>query len=135
MLTLTSHQATAEQLPIISGTRVGVEVIRGAAGSGKTSTALFRLETLLHTLMARQRRTGSTEPIKAVVLTFNRTLAGYVEHVANAQVQPFDNVQLEVETFARWAKNALGDPQLVSDAARREILIALCASIPLPDDF
>ena len=56
MKTLPQVKATAEQLPLISQTRLGVEVICGAAGSGKTSTALLRLRSLCHMFLARRAR-------------------------------------------------------------------------------
>src|SRR3569832_878960 len=45
MKTLPLVRPTAEQLPLIGQNRLGVEVIRGAAGSGKTSTAILRLRS------------------------------------------------------------------------------------------
>ena len=135
MLTLSKQGATAEQLPIISGTRIGVEVIRGAAGSGKTTTALLRLESLGHTFEARHARLGITDPIKVLVLTFNRTLAGYVEDLAKAQLTDLKNVNYTVETFGAWARQYAGFPSIMDDELRYEFLFQNSADINLPKDF
>jgi DNA helicase IV len=135
MLILQPHKANAEQLPIISGTKMGTEVIRGAAGSGKTTTALLRLESLAHTFIARRRRLGVERPVKILVITFNRTLAGYVEHLADVQLQGMPNVTYSVSTFAAWASNALGGPPIIDDNARDSMLRRASSQIRLPSDF
>ncbi|WP_449467814.1 3'-5' exonuclease [Stenotrophomonas humi] len=100
-------KATPEQLPIISNQRLGAEVIRGAAGSGKTSTALLRLKSLLYLAEARKQRLGDVEPVKVLVLTFNRTLAGYVSSLAEAQLDGRHKAILSIYTFGKWATLAL----------------------------
>ncbi|WP_439850186.1 3'-5' exonuclease [Pseudomonas syringae] len=135
MLVLQPHKATPEQLPIISGTRMGIEVIRGAAGSGKTTTALLRLESLAHTFIARRRRLATSGPVKVLVITFNRTLAGYVEHLAGIQLEKIENVNYAVSTFSAWASNALGDPSIIDDVDRKGLLQSASAHIALPSDF
>lgn len=135
MLILQPHKATAEQLPIISGTKMGIEVIRGAAGSGKTTTALLRLESLAHTFAARRRRLGVERPVKILVITFNRTLAGYVEHLASVQLENMQDVTHSVSTFAAWASNALGDPPIIDDDTRDSLLKRASAQIRLPSEF
>jgi len=45
MRVLANVRPTPEQLAIVSRNRPGIEVIRGAAGSGKTTTALLRLRS------------------------------------------------------------------------------------------
>jgi superfamily I DNA/RNA helicase len=113
--TLPQVTATPEQLPLISQNRFGVEVIRGAAGSGKTSTALLRLRSLCFMAAARRVRRQDSEPVRVLVLTFNRTLARYVRNLAEHQIAPNANVSLEIETFGRWAMNALGFPDVAHD--------------------
>lgn len=114
MKTLPRVTATAEQLPLISQNRFGVEVIRGAAGSGKTSTALLRLRSLCYFFSARHAREQHQRPVKVLVLTFNRTLAGYVKSLAEHQVEGDPNVCIEIETFSRWAISHLGWPTVVN---------------------
>ncbi|MCI1137064.1 AAA family ATPase [Stenotrophomonas maltophilia] len=116
MKTLPHVRATPEQLPIISGNNLGVEVIRGAAGSGKTSTALLRLRSLLYMFEARKRRQSDTTPVRVLVLTFNKTLSGYVSALADSQVET-PNVLMEIKTFAKWAANVLGDVRIIDRAA------------------
>lgn len=118
MKTLPRITATAEQLPLISQNRFGVEIICGAAGSGKTSTALLRLRSLCYMFAARRKRQGNIEPVRVLVLTFNRTLAGYVRSLAEHQIDAGLNVDLRIETFGRWAMMALNYPNVRSDRAR-----------------
>ncbi|CAN7161450.1 AAA family ATPase [Paraburkholderia hospita] len=134
MLALGNRGATAEQLPIISGTRMGIEMIRGAAGSGKTSTALLRLESLAHTFVARRKRLALAGPVKVLVLTFNRTLAGYVEHLAASQLATFADVSCEINTFAAWANRTLGNPSIIDMDERDSWLRRLGAGVKLDSD-
>jgi superfamily I DNA/RNA helicase len=98
-----------EQLAIISTNQIGAELIRGAAGSGKTTTALLRLTSLTNMMHARKDRVGDTSPVRVLLLTFNRTLAGYVQALAEDQVRGA-NHEIEIRTFAKWALRKLGDP-------------------------
>ncbi|MEA9859104.1 3'-5' exonuclease [Xanthomonas campestris pv. raphani] len=116
MKTLPHVEATPEQLPIISGNNLGVEVIRGAAGSGKTSTALLRLRSLLYMFEARKRRQADSTPVRVLVLTFNKTLSGYVSALADAQVEALHAV-IEIKTFSKWAVNVLNDVRIIAKAA------------------
>jgi superfamily I DNA/RNA helicase len=120
-------RATGEQLPLVSRNRLGVEVICGAAGSGKTSTALLRLRSLCYMSLERHQRVGNPAPVKMLVLTFNRTLSGYVSALAQSQIDLGLNVQLEVATFSKWAMEKLGRPAIAPHA--REHLAALSARI------
>ena len=121
MKTLPHITAKAEQLPIVSQNRLGTEIICGAAGSGKTSTALLRLKSLFHMFSTRRSRHNNPEPIRALVLTFNRTLAGYVRNLAAHQITENIRVSLEIETFGRWAMSELGFPKIETDLAKNKL--------------
>lgn len=88
MKVLGAPSPTPEQLKIIGDTRIGTEIIRGAAGSGKTTTALLRLRNLSDMFRARHTRLAIARPVRALVLTYNSTLAGYVEALAQEQAGP-----------------------------------------------
>jgi hypothetical protein len=78
-------EPTPEQLAIISRNRPGIEVIRGAAGSGKTTTALLRLRALTAMFVSRKMRLQSENRVRILVLTYNRTLRGYIKVLARDQ--------------------------------------------------
>lgn len=135
MKTLPKIAPTAEQLPLISANRLGVEVIRGAAGSGKTSTAILRLRSLAFMFEERRARAGSTEPVKIKVLTFNRTLSGYVQSLVESQVRSLTNTEVTVDTFARWAISSLPPRRIVDDEIREQEIRRLAGRLPLAPDY
>lgn len=129
MKTLPRVTATPEQLPLISQNRFGVEVIRGAAGSGKTSTALLRLRSLVYFFAARHARELRENTVKVLVLTFNRTLAGYINALAEYQVEQDENVEISVDTFSRWAMKNTGWPTVVDSKVARAHLRMLSSKL------
>jgi superfamily I DNA/RNA helicase len=135
MRVLPNVAPTPEQLKIISRIRRGIEVIRGAAGSGKTTTAILRLQTLIGFFLSRRKQTGSKEPVRTLVLTFNRTLRGYISKLVELQAAQNDQVVIEVETFAGWAYSRLKQPDLVNEELRVRKIKELGSSIPLPPNF
>ena len=114
---------TPEQLPILNDAAPGFSLIRGAAGSGKTTTALMRLRQLCRSRVERQKRRGLGEPVRVLALTFNRTLRGYIQELVNVQVEaPGDELNLTVETFGGWARDIIGGGKILSnDAEEGEI--------------
>lgn len=98
----------AEQIPIIGDARAGFRVIRGAAGSGKTTTALLRLKQLSASRLARRLRRGDADPVQVLVLTYNRTLEGYIAELAQSQVTSGPGLVLNVTTFSKWAVGVVG---------------------------
>jgi len=135
MKTLPLVRPTAEQLPLIGQNRLGVEVIRGAAGSGKTSTAILRLRSLSLMFEERRARNDDNRPVNVLVLTFNRTLRGYVERLAHDQIGIFENVTLQIDTFGRWASHALGAPNIITTENAEAFLIRQARSLPLPSSY
>jgi len=116
MKILSNVTPTPEQVALSSENRSGVEVIYGSAGSGKTTTALLRLKSLCYMIDAKHRRERNTSPIKILVLTFNRTLSGYISVLAKEQLAKNINIEIEIDTFSRWAINKLPyQPEIYDD--------------------
>lgn len=86
-------------------------MIRGAAGSGKTTTAVLKLKLFLLYWISIRRVAESEEPIRALILTFNKTLKGYVKELVAENITG-KNVQVSVETFSHWAYNLLDKPDI-----------------------
>ena len=123
---LKSVRPSPEQLMILTDVAPGFRVIRGAAGSGKTSAALLRLRQLCRSRRNRRARQGEQEPIRVLVLTFNRTLRGYISQLASEQVQSSDDLVLTVDTFGRWAMKLVEEQDLLEDdghALIRKLLV------------
>src|ERR1022692_1356489 len=67
----------------------------------------------------RRRRLDPGATINVLVLTYNRTLRGYVNHLATTQTSGALNVNVEIETFANWAKHRLGVNWIHSDSGAK----------------
>ncbi len=115
MRTLPIINPTSEQLKILNDTPAGIRLIRGAAGSGKTTVAILRLRQLIISRWNQRARADSEDPVRVLVLTFNRTLRGYISQLASEQVDVKDGVVLEVETFGRWARRQLGRLRILDE--------------------
>lgn len=112
---------TPEQLTVIRDYKPGITVIRGAAGSGKTTTALVRLNFLAAFWRTRRAREALSDPVRIRVLTYNRTLSGYIAELAEQQTRAGADLDLQVSTFAKWARaNVTGT--LVQAPQRRAML-------------
>lgn len=126
---------TPEQLAIVSRNKPGTELIRGAAGSGKTTTALLRLKSLIGAFVSRQRRLETKKPVRALVLTYNRTLRGYIEALARRQVTESPDIDIEVSTFSRWAREVLGRPPMPVDQTRKTLILQSGEGLGLDERF
>ena len=139
MKLLPSVPPTPEQLAILGHDRPGPLVLKGAAGSGKTTTALLRLRQQCRAWLARRTRLGLTDPVRVLVLTYNRTLEGYIAALASEQVDWSDDLELTVSTFARWSRDLLIDdgrsPSILGYDDTARLLRPLIRGIDLPERF
>ena len=135
MRTLRRVTPTPEQLPIISRTRAGVEIIVGSAGSGKTTTALLRLRSLVGLHLSRRERLGDPSPVRVLVLTYNRTLRGYIDALIQEEAQHFADAELVVSTFGNWSRSALGNPRVLDDDSVRANIVSLGRNLGLSNEF
>lgn len=130
---------TPEQLSLISRIETGVEVIRGAAGSGKTTTALLKLRSSIGSFVNRKRRQKRTDPINILLLTYNRTLSGYISELAHKQFTASQEIKIEVSTFAKWAKSALqlngNILENFSELLPHSVFNEFCSKTGLASDF
>ncbi|MFT7840688.1 3'-5' exonuclease [Saccharothrix sp. BKS2] len=129
-------EPTAEQLTVLRHTKPGVALIKGAAGSGKTTTALYRLKLLCGQWLARRRRLGLEAPVRVLVMTYNRTLEGYIAELARQQVQGDEHLELTVTTFSKWALGLLPvQPQTLDFEDVGTMLRRLARELPGNPDF
>ena len=123
---------TPEQLKVIGDVKPGFRLIRGAAGSGKTTTALLQLREQTEIRLNRRRRHGHDAPVRVLVLTFNRTLEGYITELASRSVTEDDALELKISTFGRWAKSLVGDVKIAGRDLTSTILRPLLSKIIRP---
>ncbi len=97
-----------EQIGIVRRVTRGVTLIRGAAGSGKTTTALMRLRASAGATINQLRNEGRL-PANILVLTYNNSLKGYISAVAEEELGDYaGEASIYVMTFDGWAYNSLG---------------------------
>ena len=125
--------ASPEQLEIISANQLGAELIRGSAGSGKTTTAILRSSSLANMMRARKNRFDDESPVRVLLLTFNRTLSGYVRALAEEQVMATGH-EIEISTFARWSMRTLGI-KVIQDKIAKKFLRNLARNFVGLDPF
>jgi hypothetical protein len=118
---------TDEQLGLFSRITPGVEVIRGAAGSGKTTTALLKMQAAVTVYVRRVKRMTEPQPVNVLVLTYNKTLRGYVTELATNQLRHEPLVNIEIATFNNWAYHLLRPTNKILNIGETSNLLRLYA--------
>lgn len=131
MRLLAEVSPTPEQLRILADTKPGFHLIRGAAGSGKTTAALLRLRQLCASRLNRRDRLGVTDPVRVLVLTYNRTLEGYISELARQQVTGSSGLVLRVSTFSRWATDLVSPDGIIDRDHVRSSLVRVSSGVGL----
>ena len=140
MKTLKNVKPTPEQLKLITLFKPGTRVIRGAAGSGKTTTSILMLKTALGYLIDYKRETSRQEPIKVKIFSFNRTLSAYVsdlvDDITDQSFIASGELQLDVTTLAKYLLQKLPqEKQLIKDDVKDYVLRQNLHTIDLPNHF
>ncbi|MDD1793143.1 UvrD-helicase domain-containing protein [Enterovibrio sp. ZSDZ42] len=89
-----------EQRKVLSLNHEGPIQIKGAAGSGKTTVAIYRACHLMNT------HADLFEPSKVAVFSFNKSLSAYLKVLANS-LGDYDYSDLTVIHFHKWAYHFL----------------------------
>ena len=72
--------------------------------------------------------------INILVLTFNRTLRGYIEDLAQAEIEGVSGLNLTILTFAKWALSIIPHAQVETKETVEKIK-QLSKQLPLTEDF
>lgn len=124
-----------EQIGIIRRIQTGFSLIRGAAGSGKTTTALLALRAATGATVNQLRIDGRL-PANVLVLTFNKSLRSYVSAVAEGEMEDYaDDIRLYISTFDKWALDTLGWNRVDHAENARAKLLRLANTFPRETPF
>ncbi|HEN8713231.1 TPA: AAA family ATPase [Pseudomonas putida] len=135
MKALINVKPSPEQLALFSRTSAGVEVIRGAAGSGKTTTALLKLRSAAGFYLNREKKRAIPGSVNILVLTFNRTLRGYIAELTERQFANEPLVNLDFYTFNMWAQHLTGARGIIDIKGTERHLKSLASHMKLDVDF
>ena len=121
MRVLADVKPTPEQLVILRDFEPGFALIRGAAGSGKTTAAVLRLRHVGVALAEQRERKDIDDPVRVLVLTYNKTLRGYINELVKANVD-LSRFELELSTFGKWAYETQDKPRILKPGRRSKKL-------------
>lgn len=134
MKLLSNIRPTPEQLIVVRRIQSGVSLIKGAAGSGKTSTALTALRAATGTVV-NQLRNEERLPARVLVLTYNNSLKGYVSALIEDQLSHYANeAEVYAFTFDKWAYETLNISSIHIRQCENKLRV-LCQYFPRQIDF
>ncbi|HHQ4683030.1 TPA: 3'-5' exonuclease [Aeromonas veronii] len=141
MKTLRNISPTAEQLTLITLPRPGVRIIRGAAGSGKTTTSILMMTVSIGYLSDYYKARDPHHKINAIVFGFNKTLTGYVRNLIDDSTKDYNDTKpnILVSTLSKYFYDKIPSNKydIISPNEDRykELIRSLSLNIPLTLDF
>ncbi|MFQ2163146.1 3'-5' exonuclease [Aeromonas hydrophila] len=141
MKTLNHITPTAEQLTLITLPRPGVRIIRGAAGSGKTTTSILMMKMSLGYLSDYYKARDPNHNINAIVFGFNKTLTGYVKNLVDDTTKEVTDIRpnIFVSTLSKYfyQNTPFKNHEIISpeDKRYRNLIQRLSSNIPLDLEF
>lgn len=139
--TLNHITPTAEQLTLITLPRPGVRIIRGAAGSGKTTTSILMMKMSLGYLSDYYKARDPNHNINAIVFGFNKTLTGYVKNLVDDTTKEVTDIRpnIFVSTLSKYfyQNTPFKNHEIISpeDKRYRNLIQRLSSNIPLDLEF
>ncbi|MDN2667472.1 DEAD/DEAH box helicase [Vibrio sp. 14N.309.X.WAT.E.F5] len=142
MKTLQSVTPTPEQMKLMVLPRPGTKIVRGAAGSGKTTTSILMMKLSIGWLIDHFAQNNNDDLINIRVFTFNKTLSAYISDlVAEESLLPVairDKLNVQVTTLSKYMYQRLGQRPTIWSGniqARNIQQLGFAASIPLESQF
>lgn len=141
MKTLQSVKPTDEQLKLLVRPRPGTFIIRGAAGSGKTTTSILMMKLSIGYFLEEFSRLGLKDKINIRIFTFNKTLSAYIyDLVMNETLlstpQSQDKIDINVVTLSKYMYDRIqGTPDILSLSQQAVKISVFCRSLSLSNQF
>ncbi|MEZ8650617.1 3'-5' exonuclease [Vibrio splendidus] len=140
MKTLQTVEPTPEQMKLMVWPRPGTKIIRGAAGSGKTTTSILMMKLSIGWLIDYFAQNNNESTINIRVFTFNKTLAAYIEDLVKEEaILPLEvqkKLDVQVTTLSKYMYRRLGQPPRIwSATVQANKIKALGVSVPLQAQF
>ncbi|NUW69013.1 3'-5' exonuclease [Vibrio coralliilyticus] len=142
MKTLQSVTPTPEQMKLMVLPRPGTKIVRGAAGSGKTTTSILMMKLSIGWLIDHFTQSSNDNAINIRVFTFNKTLSAYISDLVTDETVLPSNIRhklnIQVTTLSKYMYQMLGQKPTIWNAneqAYQIIQLGLAASIPLESQF
>lgn len=142
MKTLQSVTPTPEQMKLMVLPRPGTKIVRGAAGSGKTTTSILMMKLSIGWLIDHFAQSNNDNAINIRVFTFNKTLSAYISDLVTDETVLPSNIRhklnVQVTTLSKYMYQMLGQkPTIwnVNTQASQIMQLGISASIPLEPQF
>ncbi|WP_086775382.1 3'-5' exonuclease [Vibrio coralliirubri] len=141
MKTLQSVSPTDEQLKLMVRPRPGTLIIRGAAGSGKTTTSILMMKLSIGYFLEEFARQNIQQCINIRIFTFNKTLAAYVNDLVQTESHLAQSIKdkklnIEVSTLAKYMRRRInGHVSILSFSPQSNLIQMFGSQIPLDNQF